>query len=73
MWADLVVFDPETVLDGNDFTPAEATMRYPIGVDHLVVNGVVTMKDGEHTGAKAGKVFFYFIFQKNQSLLSLTL
>lgn len=56
MWADIVVFDPETVLDGNDFTPAEATMRFPVGIDHLVVNGVVTMKDGEHTGAMAGRV-----------------
>jgi N-acyl-D-amino-acid deacylase len=51
-----VVFDPETVLDGNDFTPAEATMRFPVGIDHLVVNGVVTMKDGEHTGALEGMV-----------------
>jgi N-acyl-D-aspartate/D-glutamate deacylase len=56
MWADIVVFDPETVLDGNDFTPAEATMRFPVGIDHLVVNGVVTMKDGEHTGALEGMV-----------------
>jgi N-acyl-D-aspartate/D-glutamate deacylase len=56
MWADLVVFDPETVLDGNDFTPAEATMRFPVGIDHVVVNGVLTMKDGEHTGAMAGRV-----------------
>jgi N-acyl-D-aspartate/D-glutamate deacylase len=56
MWADLVVFDPETVLDGNDFVPAEATMRFPVGIDHFVVNGVVTMRDGEHTGAMAGKV-----------------
>jgi N-acyl-D-amino-acid deacylase len=56
MWADLVVFDPETVIDGNDFVPAEATMRFPIGVDHLIINGVITMKDSEHTGARAGKV-----------------
>jgi N-acyl-D-amino-acid deacylase len=56
LWADLTVFDPETVLDGNDFTPAEATMRFPLGIDHLVVNGVVTVRDGEHTGAMAGKV-----------------
>ena len=56
MAADIVVFDPDTVLDGSDFTPAEATMRFPVGIDHLVVNGVVTLKDGEHTGAMAGKV-----------------
>jgi len=56
MWADLVVFDPETVLDGSDFVPAEATMRYPVGIEHLVVNGVLTLRDGEHTGALAGRV-----------------
>jgi N-acyl-D-aspartate/D-glutamate deacylase len=31
-------------------------MRFPIGIDHLVVNGVVTVRDGEHTGAMAGRV-----------------
>jgi N-acyl-D-amino-acid deacylase len=56
MWADIAVFDPETVIDRSDFTPAEATMRYPEGVEHLVVNGVVTLRDGEHTGALAGRV-----------------
>jgi len=56
MAADVAVFNPETVLDGSDFTPAEATMRYPGGIDHLVVNGAVTLRDGEHTGAMAGKV-----------------
>jgi N-acyl-D-amino-acid deacylase len=56
MWADLVVFDSEIVLDGNDFTPAEATMRFPIGIDHVVVNGTLTLRDGDHTGALAGRV-----------------
>ncbi|OGD45565.1 hypothetical protein A3K69_08400 [Candidatus Bathyarchaeota archaeon RBG_16_57_9] len=54
--ADITVFDPETVIDRADFAPAEATMRYPEGITHLVVNGVVTMRDGEHTGARAGVV-----------------
>jgi len=31
-------------------------MRYPEGIEHLVVNGVVTLRKGEHTGAMAGKV-----------------
>ena len=56
MWADIAVFDPETIIDGSDFTPPEATMRYPEGIEHLVVNGVVTLRDGEHTGAMAGSV-----------------
>jgi N-acyl-D-amino-acid deacylase len=53
---DITVFDPDTVIDKADFTPPEATMRYPEGITHLVVNGTVTMRDGEHTGARAGVV-----------------
>ncbi len=55
-YADITVFDPETVIDKADFAPAEATMRYPVGITHLVVNGVVTLRDGVHTGARAGLV-----------------
>lgn len=56
MCADIAVFDPETVLDRSQFVPPEATMRYPEGIDHVVVNGVVTLRDGEHTGALNGRV-----------------
>jgi N-acyl-D-amino-acid deacylase len=56
MWADITVFDPETVIDKAEFTPPEATMRYPEGIPYVVVNGVVTIDEGEHTGALAGKV-----------------
>jgi len=56
MWADITVFDPETVIDRAEFVPPEATMRYPEGINHLVVNGVVTLREGEHTGALAGRV-----------------
>ncbi len=55
-WADITVFNPDTVIDRADFVPPEATMRYPEGIDYLVVNGVVTLRDGEHTGALAGRV-----------------
>jgi N-acyl-D-amino-acid deacylase len=54
--ADLVVFNPDTVIDRADYTPPEATKLFPDGIIHLVVNGVPTLIDGEHTGAKAGKV-----------------
>jgi len=54
--ADITVFDPDTVIDRADFAPAEATMRYPEGIAHLVVNVVVTMRYGDHTGARAGVV-----------------
>jgi len=54
--ADIVVFDSDTVIDRSDFVPAEATKRLPEGILHLVVNGVPTMIDQEHTGARAGKI-----------------
>lgn len=55
-FADLVVFNPDTVIDRADYAPPEATKLFPDGIIHLVVNGVPTLIDGEHTGARAGKV-----------------
>ncbi len=54
--ADIVVFDPETVIDNADFVPAESTKLFPDGIHHLIVNGKLTLHDKEHTGARAGKV-----------------
>ncbi len=54
--ADILVFDPETVIDRADFVPRESTMLFPEGIRHLIVNGVLTLHEGEHTGARAGKV-----------------
>jgi len=56
MCADITVFDPETVIDRADYTPAETTKLYPEGIEHLVVNGAVTLRHGEHTGARAGMI-----------------
>ncbi|MBS7638061.1 D-aminoacylase [Candidatus Bathyarchaeota archaeon] len=56
MWADILVFDPERLEDKADFTPPEEAMRYPKGIEHLLVNGVLTVRDGEHTGVMAGRI-----------------
>jgi len=56
MFADITVFDPEEVIDRSGFVPPEATMRYPEGIEHVIVNGVVTLRDGEHTGMLCGRV-----------------
>lgn len=56
MWADVTVFDPEKVKDRAEFTPPEKTILYPEGIPYVIVNGVVTIDEGEHTGALAGKV-----------------
>ncbi len=52
-WADVTVFDPALVRD--NFMIAEAPM-YPDGIPYVIVNGVVTVDLGKHTGARAGKL-----------------
>jgi len=51
-FADVVVFDPETVQDHATF---EKPLQYSTGVIHVFVNGKQVLKDGEHTGAKPGR------------------
>jgi dihydroorotase/N-acyl-D-amino-acid deacylase len=51
-WADVVVFDPRTVRDTATFEQPE---QYPVGIEHVLVNGVPVVRAGEHTGAKPGK------------------
>jgi N-acyl-D-amino-acid deacylase len=53
MFADVVIFDAETVGDRSSYEKPHAL---PSGIRWVIVNGTVTMKDGVHTGAKAGKV-----------------
>jgi N-acyl-D-amino-acid deacylase len=51
--ADLVVFDPAQVRDAATF---ERPHQYAQGIPYVLVNGVVVVKDGEHTGARPGQV-----------------
>ncbi len=52
-FADLVIFDPATIADKATF---EQPHQYAVGVNHVFVNGVQVLKNGEHTGAMPGKV-----------------
>ncbi len=52
-YADIVIFDPETVADRATF---EQPHQLSVGIRHVLVNGVAVVKDGEHTGAKPGRV-----------------
>ena len=52
-WADLVLFDPATVADKATF---EDPFQYPVGIDTVLVNGVVVLDEGKHTNARPGKV-----------------
>lgn len=52
--ADIVVFDPESVLDGADYV---APLRDNTGISHVLVDGRFAVKDGKPTGVKAGRLF----------------
>ena len=51
-YADIVIFDPNTVKDNATF---EKPHQYASGVVHVFVNGVQVLKNGEHTNAKPGR------------------
>lgn len=53
MFADMVVFDPAAIVDHATF---EKPHQLATGVEHVFVNGAHVLKDGEHTGAKPGRV-----------------
>ncbi len=52
-FADLAIFDPKTVGDTASY---DKPQQYATGMRHVFVNGVQVLRDGEHTGAKPGRV-----------------
>jgi N-acyl-D-amino-acid deacylase len=52
-YADLAIFDPAKIADTSTFAKPQS---YAVGMRHVFVNGVQVLKDGEHTGAKPGRV-----------------
>ena len=53
MWADVVIFDPETVRDLATFDNPNQLSQ---GMDFVLVNGVPVIENGKMTGALPGKV-----------------
>jgi N-acyl-D-amino-acid deacylase len=51
-YADIVIFDPETVIDQATF---EDPHQLATGVLHVFVNGGQVLRDGKHTGATPGR------------------
>ncbi|MDP1899025.1 MAG: D-aminoacylase [Rubrivivax sp.] len=51
--ADLVVFDPERVIDAATFAQP---LRPAVGIHRVYVNGTLAWRDGAGTGARAGQV-----------------
>ncbi|MCI0476585.1 MAG: D-aminoacylase, partial [Anaerolineales bacterium] len=54
-FADLVVFDPATIVDTATFTEPH---QFPVGIDYVLVNGALTIDHGKHTDARAGRVLW---------------
>ncbi|MCP4003993.1 MAG: D-aminoacylase [bacterium] len=50
-FADLVLFDPEEIIDRGTYEAPHAT---PAGIQHVFVNGGHVVRDGEHTGERSG-------------------
>lgn len=52
-FADICIFNADTVIDKGDYTnPAQ----YPDGIEHVIINGELVVKQKKHTGARAGRV-----------------
>lgn len=53
MYADVVVFDPDAIIDRATFADPH---QLSVGVREVFVNGVGVVRDGRHTGAKPGRI-----------------
>ncbi len=51
-FADVVVFDPATVMDRATYTSPH---QYSVGIETVLVNGVAVWSQGKHTGATPGR------------------
>jgi N-acyl-D-amino-acid deacylase len=61
MWADIVIFDPATIIDTATY---ENPLSYPRGIRYVLVNGEVVVEEGKHTGKRPGKVLRKNILSK---------
>jgi N-acyl-D-amino-acid deacylase len=52
-YADIVVFNPNTVIDKATFAEPH---QYPVGIDAVIVNGRIVIEKETHTGELPGKV-----------------
>ncbi len=52
-FADIVVFDPSTVIDKSTF---EEPHQYPEGIPFVIINGMISVDNGIFKNLKAGKV-----------------
>ena len=51
--ADITIFNPETITDRATF---QNPHQYPDGIEYVIVNGKIAVRERRHTGALAGRV-----------------
>lgn len=54
-YADLVVFNPDTISDRATF---ENPQQYAVGMNQVFINGTLVLTNGEHTNAKPGRIIY---------------
>lgn len=52
-WADIVIFDPETI---NDEATYEEPHRFSTGIDYVIVNGKIAVEKGKQQEVLEGKI-----------------
>ncbi len=52
-FADIAIFDPDEIIDKATF---ENPHQYAIGTKFVLVNGAVVVENGQHTGARPGRI-----------------
>ena len=52
-FADIAIFDPDEIIDKATF---ENPHQYAIGTEFVLVNGAVVVENGQHTGARPGRI-----------------
>jgi N-acyl-D-amino-acid deacylase len=52
-WADVTIFDPRRIADNASY---DRPLRYPSGIEWVLVNGQVVLARGKHTGARPGAI-----------------
>jgi N-acyl-D-amino-acid deacylase len=50
--ADIVIFDPATVIDNAEFNKPH---QFPTGIPYVIVNGALVIDESKHTGVRSGR------------------
>lgn len=53
LWADITVFNPDTIMEKATFMQPQ---QYAAGIEYVLVNGQVAVRNGKYTGALAGRL-----------------